>query len=168
MSSRTLNYVKNWWSYENISVHLLFLSAFHGYDNIFVNCWPNNMILGAFWREFIVLSKTGLNQWGPVHIWTGLFAVFVFQIWKTGPPVWSFSGLGPVQSRSLASPRTGLPNTKHFSLNFFFCPRSHCKWPECQIATGVSQVTPPDESIEMVQYMQGTGIRIRRRQRKKK
>ena len=32
------------------------------------------------------------------------------------------------------------------------CHMSHCKWSKCQNATAVSQVTPPDESIEMVQY----------------
>ena len=32
------------------------------------------------------------------------------------------------------------------------CHRSYRKWSQCQNATAVSQVTPPDESIEMVQY----------------
>ena len=32
------------------------------------------------------------------------------------------------------------------------CHKSQRKWPECRNATGVSQVTPPAESIEMVQY----------------
>ena len=31
------------------------------------------------------------------------------------------------------------------------CHKSQRKWPECRNATGVSQVTPPAESIEMVQ-----------------
>ena len=34
------------------------------------------------------------------------------------------------------------------------CHKSQCKWPECRNATGVSQVTPPAESIKMVQYSQ--------------
>ena len=32
------------------------------------------------------------------------------------------------------------------------CHRSLRKWSECQNATAMSRVTPPDESIEMVQY----------------
>ena len=32
------------------------------------------------------------------------------------------------------------------------CHRSYRKWSQCQNATAVSQVTPPEESIEMVQY----------------
>ena len=32
--------------------------------------------------------------------------------------------------------------------------RSHLKWSQCRNATAVSQVTPPVESIEMVQYVQ--------------
>ena len=32
------------------------------------------------------------------------------------------------------------------------CHRSYRKWSQCQNATAVSQVTSPDESIEMVQY----------------
>jgi hypothetical protein len=45
---RTLIYVENWCSYEIISVHLPFLLVFHGFDNIFISCHPNNMIYSTF------------------------------------------------------------------------------------------------------------------------
>ena len=47
-SPRTLIYVENWCSYENILVHLLFSIVFYSFNHIFVNSGPINMFLGAF------------------------------------------------------------------------------------------------------------------------
>ena len=61
-SPRTLIYIKNWHSYENILVHLVFLIEFYSFYHIFVNFGPINLFLDAFWRVYIGLQKTGPNR----------------------------------------------------------------------------------------------------------
>jgi hypothetical protein len=91
-----------------------YFSVFYRFDNIFVSFYPNIMIFGTFSRVFKVVPKTGLNRslTGPktakdrglVRSWS--FAVHQFSV---------FCGLGPVQSWSLAGPRTEPLNTIHKS-----------------------------------------------------
>ena len=47
-SPRTLIYVENWCSYENILVHLLFLREFYSFYHIFVSFGPINLFLDGF------------------------------------------------------------------------------------------------------------------------
>ena len=52
-----------------------------------------------------------------------------------------------------------LSQIKFLSVANSVCHRSYRKWSQRQNATAVSLVTPPDESIEMVQYHPSVGCR---------